>query len=165
MTTEDEYVFFWRVNEQYGFLSQWFYLPFVADGITFVTAEQYMMYRKAVLFSDSETALKIANTPLLHPSEHKRMGRTVRNFNENVWNNQSMIIVAGVNYFKFMQSDTLRNLLTSTGKKTLVEASPNDRIWGIGFDSMNAIVNVNSWGSNRLGRALMMVRDEITNLP
>lgn len=165
MTTEDEYVFFWRTDGQYGFLSQWFCSPFVADGITFTTAEQYMMYRKAELFGDSETALKIVNTPSLHPNEHKRMGRMVRNFNESVWSNQSMIIVAGVNYFKFMQNDTLRNLLMSTGKKTLVEASPNDRIWGIGFDSVNAIVNVSSWGSNRLGRALMMVRDEIAKLP
>ena len=158
---DGEWVFFWRTADSYGQLSQWYHSPFVADGMTFVTAEQYMMYKKAELFNDSEMMSAIVGSPSLHPSQHKKMGRSVKNFDAERWSNLDLAVVAGVNYYKFTQNETLKAVLMSTGNKTLVEASPYDRIWGIGFDSTNAAANVNLWGQNKLGRALMMVRDEI----
>ncbi|KAI9832346.1 MAG: hypothetical protein M1826_002032 [Phylliscum demangeonii] len=164
MSAAGEYVFFWRQAGPYGQFCQWFHSPFVADGVTFATAEQYMMYKKAELFGDFETASAIANSPSLHPMQHKKMGRSVRRFDAKTWSERNVRIVARGNYYKFMQNDALKSVLMSTGAKTLVEASPHDRVWGIGFDSATAMANVGLWGENRLGRALMMVRDEIASL-
>ena len=63
--------------------------------------------------------------------------------------------------FKFIQNLGLKNLLIGTGTKTLYEASPYDKIWGIGFSPQNA-PNVNKYlfGRNLLGNALMDIRDE-----
>lgn len=48
--------------------------------------------------------------------------------------------------------------LLSTGNREIVEASPVDNIWGIGFSSDNAMENVDKWGQNLLGKTLMKVR-------
>lgn len=157
----NEYVFFWKPFGPYGEFSQWFYSPFTADGTTFATAEQYMMYKKAEIFEDHEMMSAIADSPSFHPAQHRKMGRSTKNFNVGTWNRVSLAVVAGVNYCKFTQNERLKSFLMSTGEKTLVEASPLDRTWGIGFDSTTAAANVSLWGENRLGKALMMVRDEI----
>lgn len=164
MSNEDEYVFFYRPRDPYGEFSQWYYSPFSADGIMFVTAEQYMMYKKAEIFNDFEMMKRIVASPSAHAAQHKRMGRLVKNFNDETWENLSLTIVAGVNYYKFTQNETLKSLLMGTDKKMLVEASPYDRIWGIGFSDADAMQNMNAWGQNKLGVALMMVRDEIAKL-
>jgi predicted NAD-dependent protein-ADP-ribosyltransferase YbiA (DUF1768 family) len=39
------------------------------------------------------------------------------------------------NYLKFSQNSKLRGVLSSTGSKVVVEASPSDRIWETGFDA------------------------------
>lgn len=48
-----------------------------------------------------------------------------------------------------------------TGNRQLVEASPNDRIWGVGFDSEHAEGREEEWGENKLGKALMRVREKL----
>lgn len=46
-------IFFWREFEvPYGFLSQWYESPFEVDGVTYQTAEMWMMIQKALLFGD-----------------------------------------------------------------------------------------------------------------
>ena len=45
-----------------------------------------------------------------------------------------------------------------------MESSPNDRIWGIRFDTEQALDNVDKWGENRLGKALMRVRDQLRQM-
>jgi predicted NAD-dependent protein-ADP-ribosyltransferase YbiA (DUF1768 family) len=64
-------------------------------------------------------------------------------------------------YHKFTISDdaeNLRRMLLATGERELVEASPSDRIWGVGFAERDAQRNRHRWGQNLLGRALMDVR-------
>ena len=41
------------------------------------------------------------------------------------------------------------------------QASPKDRIWGVGFDAANAEANRDGWGENRLGKAIMNVREKL----
>lgn len=55
-------------------------------------------------------------------------------------------------------------MLLETGSKVLVEASPHDRIWGIGMAQEHADAPYpERWlGENRLGRILMEVRDELS---
>jgi len=122
----EAFAFFWKHR-----LSQWHRAPFVVGGVTFHYAEQYMMYAKALLFRDREAADRIlaADTP----REHQAIGREVRGFDESVWVLFREGIVFTGNYARFRQNAEQRELLFSTRGTTLVEASPHDRVWGIGL--------------------------------
>lgn len=161
MTSDSSYVFFYKVNEEYGAFSQWYRSCFTYCGKNFATAEQFMMYQKALLFHDMDMAELILNSPDVHPSQHKMMGRNIQGFDAEVWSRESLRLVAMGNFEKFTQNHAIVDLLLQTRGKTLVEASPYDRVWGIGFSKANATVNINRWGENKLGKALMMVRDAI----
>ena len=141
--------------------SQWFYSPFIDnDGREYPTCEHYMMYWKAMLFSDHKAMEKILATP--HPNEAKSLGRKVKGFNADIWDSSKHTIVLRANYHKFKQYPDLQEYLINTGDSILVEASPYDCIWGVGLaaDDPN-IHNVNSWkGENLLGFVLMEVRDK-----
>lgn len=98
------------------------------------------------------------------PKKHKALGRQVRDFDPEVWDKEKLGIVEQGNYYKFTRSDdaaNLRRMLLATGNRELVEASPRDRIWGIGFGEENAEKNRHRWGQNLLGQALMRVRDRL----
>jgi ribA/ribD-fused uncharacterized protein len=72
------------------------------------------------------------------------------------------IVFAG-NYARFSQNPEQRELLFSTRGTTLVEASPHDRIWGIGLTADDPRVQDRSqWlGLNLLGEALTRVREAL----
>jgi ribA/ribD-fused uncharacterized protein len=131
---------------------------------TFHFAEQYMMYSKAVLFGAPDIADSIlaASTP----RECKSLGRLVPNFTDEEWNPVKERIVEEGNYAKFTRGvgddgKKIRDILMGTGDRELVEASPMDREWGIGFGSENAENNRSNWGKNLLGKALERVRTRI----
>lgn len=141
--------------------SQWYPVFFKHDGINYPTAEHYMMYQKALLFKDNVIAFSILGTN--SPAEAKRLGRLVKNYDEKIWQKERTKIVCNGNFLKFSQNPKLQEYLLSTGDKILVEASPYDRIWGIGMDVTNENkTNPEKWnGLNLLGFSLMEVRDEI----
>lgn len=143
-------------------LSQWYPSEFVIDGIKYPTAEHWMMASKARMFEDHETLELILSTP--DPRTAKKLGRSVKNFNETVWRFNSTKIVIKGNEAKFTQNEKLRLYLESTMNTILVEASPYDKIWGIGLskDDPNA-TDPNHWrGENLLGFCLMDVRYWLT---
>jgi hypothetical protein len=73
-------------------------------------------------------------------------------------------IVTQGTYHKFTISEdaeNLKSMLLATGDRELVEASPKDRIWGVGFGEKNAEKNRHRWGQNLLGRALTDVRTRL----
>lgn len=157
-----KYLYFWghtgagQIGKEV--FSQWYPAPFEVAGETYATAEHYMMAEKARLFGD-ETARRaiLAST---HPDQAKKLGRTVRNFEEVRWNAARFDIVVQGNAAKFGQHPALRAFLLSTGARVLVEASPVDPVWGIGLaqDHPQA-ANPAEWrGLNLLGFALMEVR-------
>lgn len=159
-------IFFWReYGSQWGFLSQWYESPFHTGSkdIIFQTAEQYMMYQKALLFSDPSTGAKILATT--SPKEQKALGRQVQNFDNDVWLQNRERIVGDGSYYKFVNSlkegEDLKALLLATGDREIVEASPVDRIWGVGFGGKNAESQRARWGLNLLGKALMRARERI----
>jgi ribA/ribD-fused uncharacterized protein len=125
----------------------------------FPTTEHYMMYRKAVLMGDMEIAKKILGET--HPSAAKRLGREVRNFDLDLWAKNADQVVEEGNWFKFSQNEDLKEVLLGSGDKEIVEASPDDRIWGIGFNSDEAEGKESDWGNNGLGKALMRVRERL----
>ncbi|HRW09019.1 MAG TPA: NADAR family protein [Caldilineaceae bacterium] len=164
---QPEYIFFWghesTENSPNGkwCLSQWFAAPFVIDGITYPTAEHFMMAEKARLFGDEATLAQILAAP--HPGVAKALGRQVRDFDEAVWAEQRFDIVVRGNLTKFSQNEALQSYLLTTNEKILVEASPTDTIWGIGLAEIDQRVHdPRQWrGSNLLGFALMQVRAEL----
>jgi ribA/ribD-fused uncharacterized protein len=141
--------------------SQWWSAPFIVDGARYRTAEHWMMARKSLLFGDREIFERILHTPT--PGEAKALGRQVRGFDERVWNEQRLAIVVEGNLHKFSQHPDLKTFLQDTRARVLVEASPVDRIWGIGLHAEHENAqNPRRWnGLNLLGFALMTVRDRL----
>ena len=162
-----KYLFFWGHqllnDDQIGkqCLSQWWDEKFIVDGITYPSAEHYMMAQKAKLFGDKPTYQKILSVP--HPSVAKRFGRTVVGFDETVWTQNRYDIVIRGNEAKFTQNEVLKKFLLNTHTRILVEASPVDKIWGVGLaENDQRIYHPEKWrGLNLLGFALMEVRYHI----
>lgn len=150
----DNCVFFWG-----GVFSNWYPCSFEVNGITYNCAEQYMMAKKAQVFGDTDSYEKIMSSD--DPREQKALGRTVKNFNPSIWDAVSVDIVFVGCLYKFAQNPNLTAELLSTQNQKLVEASPYDKIWGIGLDIEQAMETPESlWqGENRLGKVLMQVRD------
>ena len=139
-------------------LSQWWPAPFGVDGSVYPTAEHYMMAAKARLFGDGATAARILEAP--SPKEAKALGRGVAGFEEHAWAAARFEVVVAANLAKFSRHPDLRALLLGTGHRVLVEASPVDRVWGIGLAADDARARQPElWpGQNLLGFALMAVR-------
>jgi ribA/ribD-fused uncharacterized protein len=141
--------------------SQWWLNNFVVEGINYPTAEHWMMAKKAILFQDHEILEKILQAK--SPAEAKKLGRKVKNYQEEVWLANRYGIIKEGNFHKFSQNQALKDFLLNTTDRVLVEASPVDSIWGIGMATDNPdIENPEKWkGLNLLGFALMEVRDEL----
>lgn len=163
---------FFRSN---NIMSQWHPSLFTYKGKTFISCEQFMMYSKAMLFSDETAAFKILDINQSNPTIRKfisgelstddiirnkellqkwnegqqyikQEGRKVLNFNESVWDSKKISIVAVANREKFYQNEYLLKLLQSTGDSILVEASPYDKIWGAGIKKEDPrITDPNQW--------------------
>ena len=144
--------------------SQWYNCYFEVEGVQYHTTEQYMMASKAKLFGDNEVFQEIMMA--YHPNDYKKLGRIVRGFNPELWDERKYNIVVEGNKAKFGQNTDIREFLLSTGDAILVEASPYDKIWGIGLDRETAMKGtVEQWqGENLLGCALMEVRDYLMDL-
>lgn len=142
-------------------LSQWFPARFELDGHIYKNTEQYMMAQKAKLFDDQDIFSKILLTG--NPKEIKALGRLVRNYQEDQWIKHRFDIVVNGNLAKFSRNKNLGQFLLNTGDKVLVEASPFDKIWGIGVDEHDQTVDkpVLWKGLNLLGFALMGVRKQL----
>jgi ribA/ribD-fused uncharacterized protein len=162
-----KYLFFWGHQPSRdgsvtaSCLSQWWPSPFTVDGRVFPTAEHYMMFSKAMLFGDADVAARVLDAG--HPNEAKTLGRVVRGFDEETWaGNRYDIVVAG-SVAKFGQNDDLRAYLLGTGNRVLVEASPLDRVWGIGLTADDERArSPDRWlGLNLLGYALMDAREKL----
>jgi len=156
-------IFFWKSEGKYGFLSNWSDHPIKdEDGIYYHTVEHYMMYKKAMLMNDIESAQAILFS--LHPYLAKTIGRDVKNFDQRKWdNNKCSIVLKGIT-LKVAQHPQLKQLLIHTNGKTLAEASPYDKVWGIGMTKVDIrSTNPNLWtGKNLLGKLWMELRHQIT---
>ncbi|WP_171114467.1 MULTISPECIES: NADAR family protein [Streptomyces] len=142
-------------------LSQWWPSPFTVDGVEYATAEHWMMAGKARLFDDAEAERRVLAAG--HPAEAKKAGRLVRGFDEAVWERERFGIVAEGSVHKFAAHADLREFLLGTGERVLVEASPVDRVWGIGLAADDeAASDPERWrGPNLLGFALMEARERL----
>ncbi|MEW8051386.1 MAG: NADAR family protein [Candidatus Thiodiazotropha sp.] len=162
-----DYLYFWGHRQKSSTritkscLSNWYSTRFNVHGFTYTTSEQYMMAQKALLFDDQimyEAILKSET-----PRESQQLGRKVHCFDQSTWSRKRFDIVVEANFQKFSQNDLLADFLIQTGSKILVEASPDDKIWGIGMsESDTRAGDPNHWGGlNLLGFALMGVRAKL----
>lgn len=164
-----KYIFFWghrtRRDGQIGkqCFSQWWASSFEINGINYPSAEFYMMAEKARLFNDDSMLNRILLCS--NPGAAKKYGREIRNFNEDVWNQNRFDIVVRGNKAKFEQNEELKQFLLNTKDRIIVEASPVDKIWGIGLSEDDKhCENPEKWkGLNLLGFALMKVRYLLRN--
>ncbi|MEZ0115490.1 ribA/ribD-fused uncharacterized protein [Catenulispora sp. EB89] len=162
-----KYLFFWgHTPKKAGVvgsecLSQWYPAPFEVDGVRFATAEHCMMWGKAQLFGDEQAAAKIVAAG--HPQEAKNLGRVITGFDEDAWVAARLAIVTAANVEKFRQNPDLLAFLLGTRERVLVEASPVDRIWGIGLAATDERAQDPArWrGLNLLGEALMAARETL----
>jgi ribA/ribD-fused uncharacterized protein len=158
----DTHIYFWN-----GIFSNWFITKFTAslekngELMDFNCVEQYMMAAKAFTFNDWSTMTAILKSS--SPREQKALGRKVKLYNDEVWNKIRFDVVYKGCMEKFSQSPSLKEALINTGDKILVEASPEDPIWGIGLHwNDDDVLNEALWkGQNLLGKVIMKVRNDI----
>lgn len=159
MRTTEKLVLFWTANDLY---SNFYFEPFEHNGISFKWSEQAVMYAKAKLFKAPQVILDsilAAETP----ASCKSIGRSpLIPFDEDVWQVHRERVYYEVLVSKFALPNLREELLT-TGDRTLVEASPYDKIWGIGMSAYaDGVENPSKWkGLNLLGKVLMRVREDI----
>jgi ribA/ribD-fused uncharacterized protein len=165
MGTQHPFTFFWGHTPPDGqsgpgpwVLSQWYPAVTVVDRIEYPTAEHYMMTEKAKLFRDKKALAKIASSD--DPAVAKHAGREVRGYVDAVWASMRFSIVCEGCYGKFSNDAALGEYLMGTKGSVLVEASPQDTVWGIGLAADDADAgDPTKWkGDNLLGFALMDAR-------
>lgn len=155
MRTTPKFVFFYSNKDIY---SNFYKVNVNHKGIDFPTSEHAIMYSKAKLFGADEIAEHITKTN--NPAQAKNLGRSKEiPFDEDVWKEYKKDIYYDVLVDKF-SNERLKEELLATGKRRLVEASPYDKIWGVGLAEDNPAINYpQQWkGLNLLGEVLMKVR-------
>lgn len=165
METENEVLFYSHYG-YWGCFSNFFPCKFKDNDIEYNCTEQYLMKKKQELFDPLNQNLSNKILSTINPSEIKKLGRSVKNFNQEIWDlNKFNIMIDGLK-LKFSQNIQLKTKLKDTNNKKLYEASPYDRIWGTGFnrnDTLKKIVSndTSDFGENLLGKALEEVRNLI----
>lgn len=158
MKVTDTHYYFWG-----GICSNWYTSEFTLWGITFNCSEQAFMYAKAIKFDDAEIATQILHE--YEPSRQKKLGRLIKNYDDAIWNEVRYDIMVEILRAKFSnpQKSLITKELLATGDRIIVEASPYDKIWGVGLSEEDIrILDERNWkGYNLLGKALMQVRSEL----
>lgn len=155
MRRQNGFVLFWG-----GPFSQWYPCKIEIDGVKYNCCEQYMMAEKARMFGDMDALEAIMKST--EPRKQKAYGRGVKNFVPQMWDLTSRDVVFRANLAKFSDPE-LKRYMMSFGSEEIVEASPYDKIWGIGLgeDDPRALDKSQWLGTNWLGEVLMRVRDTI----
>ena len=112
---------FWMPEERNGWCSNWYHSPFTSpDGTAFTSVEQWIMYKKAVLFGDTESANEILAAGH-DPCRQKAIGRKVQGFVEETWlSERAEVLYQGLK-LKFDQDAALAEKLMSTVGSRLAE--------------------------------------------
>ena len=153
--------YFWNTIYSQWYMSKHKDYLFEENGVKFITAEHYMMYHKAMIFNDIQIANKILNT--VHPGAVKKLGRMVKDYDDKIWSQRRFDIVVQGNLLKFSQNEDLLKDLVKHKNLIFVEASPQDKIWGIGLHyEDDRVLDESEWqGENLLGKAINEVIDKL----
>lgn len=169
-TVANNAIYFYGSIGLYGYLSNFYKCNFQGiqldnnNIITFNCVEQYFVYNKCILFNKDNTNLLNKILKETNPVKIKAYGRKVENFDNKIWDNNKCRIMCDGLYYKFSQNSNLQDLLLKTNNKILYEASPRDKVWGIGLSAQKAITkDVSTYGKNLLGKCLMNIRTRLIN--
>jgi ribA/ribD-fused uncharacterized protein len=161
MITTDTHVYFWGGKCEF---SNWhrrhkLILDPLNDDQMFDSSEQHFMWWKALFFGDMRICDLIAKQP--DPAITKKLGREIKGYNDRLWSCVRLGYMTYSCYLKFSQNPDLKKFILDTGDRILVEASPLDKIWGIGIGEEDAAAGKSWNGQNLLGIALMDVRSKL----
>lgn len=166
MRITDKYVFFykdWLSNYQ---KTQFYFPSYDCPMWCFKTTEQGFMFFKALTFEDYEIAKEIYNSGD-NPDKCRKLGRKVKDYDDKIWNLIRWNLFFNLNYQKYKQDEKLQEKLLDSkfDNKKFVEASPIDKIWGVGLDENNPLIdNEENWlGHNYLGNILTSIREKLIN--
>ena len=150
MRIENNTIYFYGSSEPF---SNWYKCDFKMGNVIFNCSEQALMYSKALYFKDTKTAEKILKTK--NPIKQKELGRQVSNYEDKIWSDIRQNIMTEILKHKF-NSGKLKYLKEKYKEYEFVEASPYDKIWGVGLDENNEkILDENNWlGQNLLGKCI-----------
>ena len=169
------YIFFFGENNPNGWMSNFDTKAQFIDmnGNKFFSNEHYFMSRKAKQWPTPKNELIFNEiTKSKTPKEAKALGRKVEKFDEKEWDSLRVDIMKDGLRYKFSDQNPMtleyKKNLIATGNAILIEASPYDKIWGIGMKEKDAYkLNEEEWHRvlkerNLLGKALMEIRSELT---
>jgi ribA/ribD-fused uncharacterized protein len=136
------------------------------ENLFFPSSEHVFHFLKSAWQTDVVTAHAILKTKSAHFA--KQCGRKAGKANGLAWDESAWIAIRSslmmiALRLKFQSSSTLMTHLLDTAELELVEASPWDKIWGVGLAARDPrILDKATWkGENLLGKCLMRVRAEI----
>ena len=154
---EYDAVFFHLPEKPNGYLSNWYVSPFDLDSIRFSSVEQYIMYRKCLLFGDEASARAVLSTD--DTASQQMIGRKASGYIEHVWDGNRQMVLLRRLLAKFGQNVDLKENLLSTGNAYIVECAGSNRIWACGLRlNIDERHVASAWtGSNILGFALMEI--------
>ena len=157
---EEKFTFFYGSESPF---SNFHPVSFTLDGIAYNCTEQYMMHQKAITFNDDVMAKKILESN--EPKQQKAYGRMVSPFDPEKWSSLCKEVVYKGCKGKFTQNEVLLKQLLNIEGTTLVEASPRDTLWGIGYSEKNPKAKTrHTWrGKNWLGEILTQLRNDLLN--
>lgn len=151
MRITDKFVFFFTGSDV---CSNFYPCKIIYEEKEFSSSEQLFMWLKAKFFNDKEMSTKILQAQT--PREAKSLGRLVKNYDDDLWNEHRDGVMLESLKAKFDHCQEFKDLILGNTDKTFVEASPYDRIWGVGLSETDPkIENPNKWlGQNRLGKCI-----------
>ena len=145
-------------------LSNFSETPFDHDGKHYRSSEQYIKVQESLFYKDKDAAREIML--MTDPVQIKNRVKSIPTRDRNKW----LEVVEDKIYpglkSKFEQNEVARNVLLSTGKRSIAECNPHDKDMAIGMSLWNpGRFDKTKWGGNGMGRLLERVRDELTLHP
>ncbi|MNM62882.1 Swarming motility protein YbiA [compost metagenome] len=138
-----KHIYFYYLDQPFAELMNFYYSNMIIDGKSWRTVEHYFQAMKSL---DVTIQQKIRN--LKTPKLAKEMGQKVELRSD--WDEIKEEVMLKALRAKFSQNSRLKAILLSTEDAILHEDAPKDKYWGVK-------------GKDRLGKLLMIVREEFKN--
>ena len=141
-------------------LSNHYPCEFEYNGTRYSNGEQFFMAQKARTFDDSEALTEILRTE--NPAACKAIGRKIKGYSASEWYQEVEEAIEPGLYNKFKANRICRNMLLSTGERSIGEATTEDP-WGVGMRLDHPeILNQRKWsGKNIIGNILQNIRSRL----
>ena len=140
---------FYKVHDDYGFMSNFAPYPFSDGNKIWPTSEHYFQAQKFLIPEIQEKIRQIAS-----PMDAALEGRNRQNPLRPDWEEVKDEVMLQALRMKFSQNPEIAKGLVATGDAILIEHTRNDDYWADGGDGS---------GKNKLGLLLMQVREELKN--